>query len=121
MLTSRLKAASPVVVAQQPLVLPSACCVAICPLCVCVRRHELTPAGLRYLLQPTHEQVWRLLREYIKAAEQASGGGGLGGGSKPQVGRRGREREGVELSEDTTAARMYELAEKFYAACSSVA
>lgn len=37
------------------------------------RRHELTPAGLRYLLQPTHEQVWRLLREYIKAAEQASG------------------------------------------------
>jgi hypothetical protein len=50
--------------------LPSCyCCAVVC----CGARHELTPAGLRYLLQPTHEQVWLLLREYIKAAEQTSG------------------------------------------------
>jgi hypothetical protein len=36
-------------------------------------RHELTPAGLKYLLQPTPEQVWLLLREYIRVAERTSG------------------------------------------------
>lgn len=37
------------------------------------RRHELTPEGLKYLLQPTPDQVWLLLRQYIQAAEQTSG------------------------------------------------
>ncbi|KAF6260454.1 Tfb2-domain-containing protein [Scenedesmus sp. NREL 46B-D3] len=37
------------------------------------RRHELTAQGFRYLLKGTNEQVWTLLREYIKTAEQTSG------------------------------------------------
>eukprot|EP00879_Flechtneria_rotunda_P023323 GHRR01024672.1.p1 GENE.GHRR01024672.1~~GHRR01024672.1.p1 ORF type:complete len:306 (+),score=114.27 GHRR01024672.1:880-1797(+) len=37
------------------------------------RRHEFTADGFRYLLKGTNEQVWVLLREYIKTAEQASG------------------------------------------------
>lgn len=40
---------------------------------VFVCRHELTPEGLKYLLQPTPEQVWLLLRQYIQVAEQTSG------------------------------------------------
>lgn len=40
---------------------------------VFVCRQELTPEGLKYLLQPTPEQVWVLLRQYIQAAEQTSG------------------------------------------------
>jgi hypothetical protein len=36
-------------------------------------RHELTALGFRYLLKGTNEQVWILLREYIKTAEQTSG------------------------------------------------
>uniref|UniRef100_A0A383W7J1 RNA polymerase II transcription factor B subunit 2 n=1 Tax=Tetradesmus obliquus TaxID=3088 RepID=A0A383W7J1_TETOB len=37
------------------------------------RRHELTAAGFRFLLKGSHEQVWLLLREYIKSAEATSG------------------------------------------------
>lgn len=50
-------------------------------------RHELTAAGFRYLLKSTNEQVWTLLREYIRSAEQASGehGGGLPSVLLPQV------------------------------------
>jgi hypothetical protein len=39
-------------------------------------RHELTALGFRYLLKGTNEQVWILLREYIKTAEQTSGWAG---------------------------------------------
>lgn len=34
---------------------------------------RLTAEGFRYLLKSTHEQVWILLREYIRTAEQHSG------------------------------------------------
>lgn len=46
---------------------------AVGPAAGCQCRHELTAAGFRYLLKTTNEQVWVLLREYIKTAEQTSG------------------------------------------------
>jgi hypothetical protein len=43
-------------------------------------RHELTAQGFRYLLKGTNEQVWILLREYIKTAEHTSGAAQAGRG-----------------------------------------
>jgi hypothetical protein len=47
-------------------------------------RHELTALGFRYLLKGTNEQVWILLREYIKTAEQTSGGKNAAAGTSTQ-------------------------------------
>ena len=40
-----------------------------------IRRSDraLTGAGFRFLLMDTNGQVWVLLRDYIRSAEQASG------------------------------------------------